>query len=285
MTPSKTFIFLFFSLSLSFTSFLPPLTSGYNEVQAREFWYYQVAALCSSDRLLSWNVSTVSDLYPQIQEIQVFEKDSNLAYTAYNPTENLIWMVFRRTINVENMIEDVDIFLIDYEECDGCLVHSGFYGAYLNVRDGVMGSFRRLREKYPSAKTAVIGHSLGAAMSTFGFVDAAKISKIDYFYTFGSPRVGNQNVADYINSLPTTIGRARITHHEDATPHLPFNFMGYFHVGHEIFYDEESVSYLVCNEIKEDDNCSLQFGIFELSTHDHVNYMGFDHEVYSATCQ
>ena len=152
-------------IPLYFCQFLPTSDAiSYDEPKAKEFWFYQVASLCSLDRLQAWKVAQVSELYPNITDIQVFYNNSNLVYTAYNPTENLIWMAFRRTEEIENMIEDIDIIQIDYEGCNGCAIHQGFYDAYLNVRDGLINSFKMLKEKHPNAKTAILGHSLGAAM-------------------------------------------------------------------------------------------------------------------------
>ena len=288
--PSKILgLFYLFLLSLiipGFSSFLQPY--AYQESRAKEFWYYQVASLCDSSRLTNWNVSTVSDIFPNVTDINVFynSSGSNLAYTAYNPAENLIWMVFRRTVDIINGIEDLDIILSNYDRCEGCQVHQGFYHAYSYLKDDVMNSFKTLKLKYPQAKTAVIGHSLGAAMSTFAFLDVyQETGDLDYFYTFGSPRVGNKEFINYANSILKNSEKVRITHYRDATPHLPLNDMGYYHVGGEVFYNEESSSYQICEWGIEDPSCSMQFGLLELSFQDHVNYMGFDHEVYQQTCQ
>ena len=234
---------------LVFYHFPPSFAFPFSESKAKEFWYYQVASLCSQYNLLKWNVSSVSALYPSITNIEVFynSSGSNLAYTAYNPEENLIYMVFRRTVDWKNWIEDSELFLRDYENCDGCLVHMGFYEAYLNVKEDVLLSFKQLKSKFPDAKTAVIGHSLGAAISTFAFIDVLKeIGQLDYFYTFGSPRVGNKEFSYYVNSLGGNCNRARITHFRDATPHIPLNLMGYLHVSDEVYYNEDSSEFVVC---------------------------------------
>lgn len=276
-----------FSLLFVCIASLVILSTAYNKTKAKEFWYYQVAALCSIPNLQSWNVSTVSDIMPNVTDIQIINNnsESNLAYSAYDQENNVIFSVFRRTVDTINLLEDIYIIKEDFPECNGCEVHKGFHFAYLNVKDGILQSFQKLKEKYPNAKTAIIGHSLGAAMSTFAFIDIyKKYGHLDYFYTFGSPRVGNEAFVTFVNSL-TNVERARITHFHDATPHLPLNYMGYFHISHEIFYNEDSTKFVICEEEIEDPQCSIQFQVFDWSTHDHVNYMGFDHEVYSKNCQ
>lgn len=285
MIPSLILIPLFF---LKTFSSLP----AYNETLAKRFWFLQVASLCSRERLSQWNVSTVSENIPNVTDISIVydENWDNLAYTAYDREENLVFMVFRRTVDFVNDIEDVDFIKEDYNHysCEDCQVHQGFFDAYINVKDKILEAFFNLCEKYPFAKTAVLGHSLGAAMSTFAFIDVSiktKKKQPDYFYTFGSPRIGNENFVFFVNSLNES-QRARITHFQDSTPHLPLNIMGFAHISNEVFYNEDSSSFVLCTDaFSEDINCSDQFNVFEWRSHDHVNYMGFDHTTYQKTCE
>lgn len=52
--------------------------------------------------------------------------------------------------------------------CDGCKVHSGFHGAWDAMADDVMDALQTLVATYPTYSVTFTGHSLGAAIATFG---------------------------------------------------------------------------------------------------------------------
>ncbi len=63
------------------------------------------------------------------------------------------------------------------------------------------------------------------------------------FVGYGSPRVGNQEWADYIDSLPISV--TRINNKEDIVPILPGRFLGYHHASGEV-HIQESGAWLAC---------------------------------------
>jgi len=49
-----------------------------------------------------------------------------------------------------------------------------------------------LKSAHPNAKLAIAGHSLGAAVATHALIDLkSRGVNIEFFYTYGSPRVGD----------------------------------------------------------------------------------------------
>ena len=146
-----------------------------------------------------------------------------------------------------------------------------------------MAAFKALVKENPSAKTTVTGHSLGAAMATFAVDDLIDIfGNIDFFYTYGSPRVGNSLFVSYLNQKLNGKFRARITHYKDPVPHLPLDLMGFAHVDNEVYYVEDSSSYIVCKKGQEDPNCANQHEIISFEVSDHDNYIGIvKSELYS----
>ena len=242
---------------------------------------------CKSDRIQSWNVPPISTLYPEISDIHVFynSSGSNLGYVAYNPNSDLVFMSFAGTHDLENWLQDFDFFKINYARCDGCEVHGGFVGAYENLKDDIIGSYMSLVQKYSTARRAIIGHSLGAGMATLALLDLSETIEIDDFYTFGSPRVGNQNFADYFNQKNPKTLKVRITHNRDAVPHLPFDFLGFRHIDREVFYIEDSSQFIICGNNIEDKSCSLQYQIYQVDPSDHTTYMGFDLNPVKQSCK
>ncbi|RNC58764.1 lipase, partial [Trypanosoma cruzi] len=104
-------------------------------------------------------------------------------------------------------------------------------------------------------------------------------------YTFGQPRVGNEAFANWLLASFCRGGHElyRVTHKRDVVPHLPPMFVGYLHVPHEVWYDNDGdtvhknctdtfgtpCSALTANE---DPNCSGS--IYPTSIEDHLKYLG-----------
>lgn len=279
--------FITITSSIQFLSL--PEAGSYNELKAKEFWYYQVMSECDILRIQSWDVPPVSVIYPNVTNIQIYhnytETGANLAYMAFNPQTNLVFLSIRGSHNDTNRWEDADFFRTSYDQCEGCAVHEGFYHAYLDLKDQILSGFISLKKKYANAETAIFGHSLGGAIGTFAFLDLQKILKIDYFYTFGSPRIGNEEFADFSSKMLEGSNTARVTHFKDNVPHLPFSFLGFKHLDGEIFYmNEESSKYLICKRNEEDLNCSEQFNYIQTESSDHGNYMNFSMSVFTSNC-
>lgn len=290
---SLSFLFLILSLicSLGSTQFLPMSiikSTQYEEDTATTSWYLSIAAYCSKTNIEQWKVSTTSTLFPRAQDITVFTNSTgdNQGYSAYSPTKNLIFLAIRGSSNIENWMENLDVLKTTYPYCSGCEVHTGFYLAYHDIKAKMMSSMVNLYQKHPSAKILITGHSLGAAIATLAFVDLySQFGKIDYFYTFGSPRVGNENFANYLNKGFGDVFKARVTHYKDPVPRLPFQNMGFLHIDREVFYNEASSQYILCNVGGEDPSCANQFPIVGLSVPDHLDYLAISQSSFKQNCQ
>jgi hypothetical protein len=163
------------------------------------------------------------------------------------------------------------------------MVHSGDYDAYEVVSPQVISIVESLLAKHSTANVVVTGHSLGAALATFAAVDIkAQISiassKI-IFYTFGSPRTGNQAFTDYVFSLYPNGGYQRVTHFDDGVPVAPAIVFGYNHAGDEVWYsssDFNNLTYKVCRNKagqSESRECLNSLG-FPIGKAAHLNYVG-----------
>lgn len=110
----------------------------------------------------------------------------------------------------------------------GGLVHKGFAKALDLVWDKVKAS---LETNVPSdCPLFIAGHSLGAALATL----AASVRRPRALYTFGSPRVGN----DEFGATLAGVNVFRVVNNRDAVttvpPPLPFHHVGELHyIAHE----------------------------------------------------
>lgn len=282
----NTYIVLFLLIATSSaTTFLSSAT--YNETLANKFWHLCMGSYCAPSRIASWDLGMVSDLYPSVTDITLVINSTGNAcgFTAYNPDEDEVLIVFRGTepLSIKNWIDDLDTFYTDYPACSGCKVHEGFYHTYLDIRATILSSAKRLFSKYPNSRKLVTGHSLGGALAVHASIDIINnFGEIDEYYTYGSPRVGNQAFTDYVNGKIKGNFNSRITHNRDPVPHLPFEKWGFIHIDTEVFYNEASSSYRICQK-GEDENCSN--GQLDLNVLDHLNYMGQDITLYMIKCQ
>jgi predicted lipase len=123
-----------------------------------------------------------------------------------------------------------------YEESNNkkVKVHYGFIWAYKSVRDAV----RKAAKETPLKKILCTGHSLGAGLATLCALDVQynNPDKQVSCYTFGSPKVGNNDfVESYNHRVPNTF---RLVNKNDLIPNLPP--LGYLHTGQLVNLGESS---------------------------------------------
>lgn len=210
-----------------FLLFLPFLLTKSSETKpsfslerALQYWYYYSASLCDVTRLESWDLGPISDKYSNISEVKVVYNKTGeaLAYLPYDSTENSIYIVFRGSIEkIENWMDNARLFFINYPSCQGCKVDQGFHNHYQDLRQGILENLRILHEKHPSSVIRIIGHSLGATGATLLAPEVKREfgSFFESLYTYGSPRVGNKEFADWWNKVMEDVLNVRITRMRD----------------------------------------------------------------------
>ena len=127
------------------------------------------------------------------------------------------------------------------------------------------------------------GHSLGAAIATFAALDIKEqlnpTNRFD-FYTFGSPRTGDETFTDYIFShFPSNGSYYRVTHLNDLVPHSPSIEEGFNHAGDEVWYNdaENPSGYKICRNhagVEESWDCSNSYYVYDWAAH--MEYLGLN---------
>jgi hypothetical protein len=171
-----------------------------------------------------------------LPEVKFFDKQSTQCYVANNDQFAIIafrgsefWKKERKR-DLNEIFADVktnaDIRLTDWPL--GGKVHRGFERAIEEVWFDLLPYVTQLDSK--GCKIWMTGHSLGAALATLA---AGRYGNVQGVYTFGSPRVGNDEFKENWD-----VKTYRIVNNDDIVPRLPPSGI-YVHVGELKFIDLE----------------------------------------------
>lgn len=84
------------------------------------------------------------------------------------------------------------------------------------------------QKNYPGVKIIVTGSSLGGALAQVGAIELQNtFGIVSELHCFGSPRIGNANLAQYLKIRIPEI--YRVVHNHDIVPHLPLQSQEYHH--------------------------------------------------------
>lgn len=144
----------------------------------------------------------------QLEKIWLDGEFLTSGYLAVDEPSQQIVLMHRGTMTISNLFLDVDNDQIDLEfvdgraPCPGCKVHQGFWRGYNSSFNEIMVPLNKLILKYPTYTVLIGGHSMGGSVA---MLTAAHLKSKGYqnikLITAGQPMVGNQQFADYIDSL------------------------------------------------------------------------------------
>jgi triacylglycerol lipase len=153
----------------------------------------------------------------------------NFGYVAERNGITLIG--FRGTQGEDEWMEDFDGLAVPNQLGKGT-VHQGFEDQYLKIRASVVAALSHLKLL---GELWITGHSLGGALSTLCASDSVNAGRKKLVYTFGSPRVGRADYADWFDALIPEC--YRIANEWDIVTRVPPSLDGYKHVGEQILVD------------------------------------------------
>ncbi|KAL4904399.1 hypothetical protein BDW74DRAFT_154747 [Aspergillus multicolor] len=159
-------------------------------------------------------------------------------FLAADTTNELLVLSFRGSRTLDTWIANLDFGLESVAEiCSGCEAHGGFWRAWQVVADALTSAIESATATYPGYAIVFTGHSFGGAMATLG---AAQLRNAGYaieLYPYGSPRVGNPALAEYITAQG---GNYRVTHTNDIVPRLPPSLFGFTHLSPEYWVTSDN---------------------------------------------
>jgi len=244
--------------------------------RARQHLISSWSASCPEDQLKNWTCYWC--VYPGNQKTIVthyFNGEEKLIFGYGGITEDSIIFSFRGTHGLSNWLQDLKYFRTTpfHDLIPGALVHSGFLEAYMSLRDEILVAAKELSTRYPDLPVRVVGHSLGGAIASLAAVDFAlnkTITNRINLWSYGCPRVGNAEFANFLSSK--YLNASRIVWKRDPVPHLPPEFVGYQHYNTEFWYNTPT-EFAKCTAT-EDPLCSDSIWIDSLF--DHNLYLGID---------
>jgi predicted lipase len=131
-----------------------------------------------------------------MKNLDIHTKTTGLVFGIYMKTKKEAFIVFKGTSTLENVISDLDIIQVDDNYNIPGKFHKGFHDLILKNETA-----EKIYDTIPMSvrKIYVTGHSLGAALATVFYAFIKKCTIESELITFGSPKVGDLEFAEYIN--------------------------------------------------------------------------------------
>jgi predicted lipase len=217
-----------------------------------------------------YNISTIEPIY-------IDNKDTG-AQAYILKKNNTLYFVFRGTQELKDIIEDLNILRVKFDE--NTLVHKGFYQQFDSLIPLIAKIFIEKNLHDDINTMYFIGHSLGGALATLASAHYGKLFQNKYIicHTFGCPRVGNsaftKMFSKYVNE------NTRVYNKDDPVPMVPltsrfrhvkeglciYNESKYEYIRKDIkwykriFYTLRNINY---SDISKDHDCNVY--IYRLS--------------------
>lgn len=137
---------------------------------------------------------------------------------------------FRGSKKWKQVFNGLDIDTVPYVAEKSVNVHEKFQNAYLLMRP-LVDIMKGYADQFHEFKIVFTGHSLGGAIASMASVeyhlrypeDTGRLLMVN----FGSPRVGHESWAKFVNGL--RFSKHRVVNVGDPIAHFPLNTFGYHH--------------------------------------------------------
>jgi hypothetical protein len=235
------------------------------------------AAYCEPQTLLSWDCGRRCQMTAGVKFLKSFSNSATEVVGYIAITEKMKQMIisFRGSETLVNWLNNLRIetgsvpWKHKYGDSDP-QVHEGFLAGYESVSGEIIEYVKSLLsdEAYTDYTLVVTGHSLGGALAILCAADLREVlsSSVNIrLVSYETPRVGNADFANYVQSLFPPSLRTRITHGRDLVIHTPPYLIGYRHIGQEVFINGDSIVY--CSENDEDPSCANAWTPTSLNDH------------------
>lgn len=176
------------------------------------------------------------------------DKNGSQAYFLFDKTDVIVVCRGTQPTHFEDIVADIKFALVPSSTGIG-KVHAGFKQSVNNI----WGDLGTLLLKYSTGRRVwTTGHSLGAAMATIISIRCHRFKQLPspVLYTFGSPRVGDKDYVESLNSL--NIEHHRWVNNADIVTRNPI--FPYWHHGTLFYFDHNGnfIENLSCIQTTKD---------------------------------
>ncbi|KAI9292199.1 alpha/beta-hydrolase [Neoconidiobolus thromboides FSU 785] len=245
-----------------------------DEQESNKYAIFASTAYCPKELLASWTCSRCL-LRNDIKQATIFEdkRTETRTFITIDDKNQAIVIAFRGSANLKNWLQNVKILrtrlLPDKPDIQ---VHLGFKGCAEALRPYYLPIISNLLKIYPDYHLVVTGHSLGGAIATLAAADIFLSLSLPpermKLFTYGEPRVGNNNFAKWYDSF--SFYTSRVVNKYDIVPRLPPRLLGFSHHNNELWITKSGT--IQCSSLTlEDAKCSVSVNSL-LSVDDHLSY-------------
>lgn len=161
-----------------------------------------------------------------------FEKDDTQAFVLADKQKMVFSFRGTEPKNIDDWQTNFSVKLI---ESHFGKVHKGFESAFLEIWEDIQSTIKEFRGESDKQSIWLTGHSLGGALATLaGMYLHIKDIKVNGLYSFGSPKIGNQNFVDKFDKIFKD-KYFRFVNNNDGVVLVPFS--SYEHAGTFLYFD------------------------------------------------
>ncbi|KAG8712523.1 hypothetical protein FRC11_014930 [Ceratobasidium sp. 423] len=231
------------------------------------YGFFSAAAYCPPETRNNWQCKSCQA--DSIKDFQLYESGGDgdkiqYWYVGWWPSQNSV-VVGRQGTDFSKLwpvVTDVTLVRVPTDRFSGCpssaTVHLGFLESHKRSIDPIFKAVKTVLAEKSATQILAVGHSLGAALAMFGGLymqqklgDDVKVR----VRTFGGPRVGNKDFADFFDEqVPDMV---RITNKRDPIPILPPIVSGYYHTLGEKHINLSGVWHSCAGQENLNKNCSV----------------------------
>ncbi|GLB41568.1 putative alpha beta-hydrolase [Lyophyllum shimeji] len=234
----------------------------------KPYTFFAGAAYCQPTNTLSWTcgVNCAANLGFLPVAAGGDGASTQFWYVGYDPALDTVIVGYQGSdaSKILPLITDIDVVLTRLDNSlfpginSSVEVHAGFGAAQARSASDVLEAVRSALSQFNTKQVTIVGHSLGGAIAliTSIYLPLHLPSGIVFrAITYGTPRVGNQAFADYVDAH---LHATRINNKEDPIPITPGRFLGYHHPAGEI-HIVTSGAWISCAD-QENDNTQCTDG-------------------------
>ncbi|KIY53282.1 alpha/beta-hydrolase [Fistulina hepatica ATCC 64428] len=217
------------------------------------YTYYASAAYCTPSETFAWDCGTNCKANSDFDPIASGGDGTDIQYwyVGYDPDLDTVIVAHQGTDSILALLTDAEILLEELSQSlfpgisTSVKVHTGFKNDQAKTAATILSYVESGMSTYGTSTVTVVGHSLGGALALLdGVYLDMQLSDVDVrVITYGQPRVGNQEFADYVDEH---VNRTHINNKEDYIPILPGLSLGYRHASGEI-HIQDSGEWIACD--------------------------------------